>query len=202
MIRFLALALVAALTVAPASAEIIGSFVLASSNVDDGVAPVADVYGFQLSNGGDLDVNAIGLTLNAADLGLSTFFVDSTSFANPSDLTFEGALPTFRGAPITDSFVVLPGDLGPLEVNSIFENGRIDTNYTTAGGILVPAMSEVIVAHLSVPAGEVPMMPSEPGATGSVVFTDTTTAPILGIPEPSTALLAGLALVGFVARRK
>ncbi len=175
--------------------------ILAAGSVDDGVAPLADVYGLGLSNGSDSDINAIGIDLKAGDFGVSQFIIDTGGFYNPSDLTAAGnSLPEFRGVPITDSFVVVPEGLLPLAVNPVFESDRIIANYTTAGGVLVPAFADAIIAHLSVPSGEVPNIPSFNCGVVRAVYSDPRSIGTNICPEPSTGLLACLALV-FAWRR-
>lgn len=207
MIRLLAIALAATIAASNASADVIASLVLAASGVDDGVAPVADVWGLSLENTTDLDVTSIGLDITPDELGAAEFFVDgfTGTFLNPSALEAEnGTLPAFRGAPITHTFAVLPEGLSALETGSDFSGTGIVANYTTAGGILIPADSSAIVAHISVPTGTTPadLAELDAGALGSVVFADNSTAPIITVPEPTTAILAALGLAGFVARRK
>lgn len=202
MTRFFALALIALLAAAPASASVIGSIAPAALSVDDGLEPVADVWAFSLTNETDSDINAITLTLNAADFGAEAWLQTDGGFYNPSELTFgPGALPEFRGFPITDTFVVLPEGLDPLAAVQEFGDDRINTSYTVSGGILVGAGETVTVAHLSVAAGTDLMMPRDEGVTGSVVDLLSVQSPIVGIPEPTSAILVGLALVGFAARR-
>lgn len=205
MTRFLAFALIAVLAVAPASASVIASLNLAATNVDDGIAPLADVYQLALTNMGDVAVTSLGLDFTPADIGVTEFFVDGFTASDlfPAQLTAaDGTLPEFRGAPITHTFVVKPEGVNPLFVTDgqVNDGTAFIFNYTSGDGLVGPDET-VGVAHLSVPAGEVPSVPSALGALGSFVR-DGELLPIAGIPEPATALLAGLAAVGFVARRR
>lgn len=196
MTRLLGLACLFCLAVAPNAGafSVWPSLVLGAAGVDDGFSPVADVYAIKAENSLDQGIIAIGLDFTPEDFGVSTFLVVEGGFLYPSDLAFQGVLPEFRGFPIVDSFVVLPEGLDPLAATAVFEPTRIFANYTTAGGTLVMPGSSATIAHVSVPAGEIPSLPNR---LGSVVFADTVTTACLGcIPEPSSALLAGLALAG------
>lgn len=193
------------------TAEVLPTFNRLAVAVDDGVAPLADVYELRLHNTTDVAINAITLDLPAADLGVSQWLVDSGGFLNPSDLdTFGGALPSFRGFAITDSFFVLPEGFGPLDVGSVFTSERLTSNYTTAGGTLVRAGEQAIVAHLSVPSGERLSLPADASVLGSVVFADLSSSPLGGrrvfpqdpiFPEPAGALLAFIATLAVGRQR-
>lgn len=174
---------------------------LIAAGVDDGVGPVADVWALIATNHEDQGVNAIGVDYLASEFRVSQFIVETGGFLNPSDLDESTGLLQFRGAPITDSFVVIPNGFSPLAVATSFGPTQIKTSYTTAGGTLIEANSSATIAHLSVPTGETPFLPL---VFGLVVYDDNvTTGPIGRIfPEPTSAVLVGLAFAGFAGRRR
>ena len=154
-------------------------------------APVAaDFYAVTVDNPNAADATSITLSLphTAAAIGLQTR---------------DGAAVPPTGGPFTfaDSFFVSPTGtatdlLGVAQTDSAV---LLEGSYTIAGGgVFVLAGGSADLAVLAVPAGTPvdPLALSGEAAVGGVL------EPINFIPEPSTALLAGLALVGFVARRK
>lgn len=166
------LVLVACVARAPASSLTAWLTPLAFG-VEDGVSPAADVYALVGRNGTAAGVEAIRLDLDPAEFGVSRFLIDSAGFLNRSELDAEnGALPSFRGVTIVDSFVVLPDGLAPLAATAAFEPTGIQADYTTSGGTLIGAQSQTTLAHLSVPAGETPTLP---WAFGSAVLSDAVT---------------------------
>lgn len=201
-LRLLALAALCLSVTGAAAENVLGRFELLAAGFANGIQPVADIYGLVVENTFDQDVTAIQLDLTPADLGVSTFVVDSGGFLNPNDLTFgPGLLPVVRGPTIVDSFVVLPGTLAPLSARAVFEPTEIAVAYTTRGAqTLVASGSRETILHLSVPAGESPL---SLGRIGRVAYSDLVTdGDIVSVPEPATALLACLALVGSAIRRK
>lgn len=217
MFAWLGLVLVAGL-MAPEEAKVLASLDQLATSVDDRFAPTADVYALRLHNRQAIDITAIALSLKAEEFGLSQFIVDPNGpgFYESTDLTGAGGtLPTFRGVVLTDSFVLLPVGLNALQVGSTFSESLLETNYTTAGGILVPGGSTSVVAHLSVPTGEVPALPTA-GEPIRAVFADQTSvavnlpdATLYAEPEPSalclvTILSSTLAINGrsLVGKRK
>lgn len=136
---------------------------------------------------------------------------DATSleFAFPGDwvnnqsggLTFQdsNALPVLGPYTVADTFFVLPTGTSDLAVDIVDDNTMLQASYTVEGEVaLVPAGGSVVVAVLSVPTGGEVDAASFVGAAAIGGELEE----VLFIPEPSTALLAGLALVGFLARRK
>ena len=195
----IALAFVASAAVA---APLAGSVALTQSN-----APLFDFNTFSFVNGDvytvsvtnpaeNNDVSAIGLDLpNAA----GTYLNNGNTAVNPGPLAVAGPNS------VADTVFI-----SPVPTADLLGAGLVDTasqftvNYAIAGGgVFVPSGATVAVASLVVPAGSA--APDFSAFAGNVEFTLGTGQagePIQFIPEPSTALLAGLALVGFVARRK
>lgn len=151
------------------------------------------------------DVWEIVATNNNAGAATSVEIDLAGDFLGFGDTTFKAGSenPVIFGFEAPDSFFVLPAGTDPadvLAVNTTDSSTQLATSYTVAGGAdLIPGGgAETTIATISLPAGtafELPMVYGRAAIGG--VFTD-----IVGIPEPTSVLLAGLAMVGFVARRR
>jgi hypothetical protein len=122
---------------------------------------------------------------------------DALTFKNDGST----GLPMLGSRLIAETFFNLPSGLAPLAIDTIDNNTTLSSNYTVAGDVaLSPAHGSAVVATLSLLAGvELDSSTWSGQATVGEMF-----EPIVfvQIPEPSMVLLASLALVGFVARRK
>lgn len=178
----------------PASVDLVQSGV-ATFNSDLTPGPAVDVYHVTVSNPNASDATAFNMSLTSAGL-----FVNN----NPGGLTFSQTgtdLPAIATFTFGESFFVLPaGQI--LSVGDVDTASELATDVTLAGTTaLIPGSGSAVVAVLSVPAGT---QLDQSGFSGNAAVDGAFSAITFGevIPEPSTALLAGLALVGFVARRK
>ena len=209
MKNILAIAFALSATVAlaqPSLPLVSGSVALTQSNVSlfdfNTFAFVnADVYTVTVENPNTSAIIAIGLDLpNAA----GTYLNNGNTATNPGPLVVAGMNS------VADTVFISPVPTADLLGTGIVDTAsQFTVNYAIAGGgVFVPANGgTAAVASLVVPTGatldftafsgtawfelDENSMPTFPG---QAIFDL--------IPEPSTALLAGLALVGFVARRK
>ena len=191
MKRFVALA--AVLTIAGAAqAELMGRAELISSNVatfDPSIfapGPNVDVYHVIVDNGFAADVTSVELLLPGQWLNL-----------NASDLTFKNGtgLPTLGPNLVAESFFVVPEGRTPaqiLPVNVEDSDTTLGAAYTLqGGGVFVPASGSAVLAVLSVPTGAAV---DQLAFSGAGVVSGAREV-INFIPEPTAAVLAGLALV-------
>ncbi len=193
-----------------AATGVFGSIRLAQTNVANidptTLAPAepVDVYHVSLCNCNPLPVRAL-------QIGFEGDFVNNDT---DSGVTFKETADLIDIGPyaVADSFFVVNDDVSlVLAVSSytIDDGNALRSAYTLAGApTLIPAMAERVVAVLSVPAGSPALDASivrQPAADvggqfSNFVFLPDNSTPC--IPEPTTAALAGLALVGFAARRR
>ena len=152
-----------------------------------------DVYNVEVSNPNDAPATSLELTLPLTD-AINT--VDNNNFSNSADL------PVVFGFTAPDTFFVIPSDQLVADVLAVEvedSDSILSAGFTVAGGAeLVPAQGSAIVATIAVPTGvavDLPVVIGEAAVGGMLE--------IVGVPEPTTALLAGLSLVGFgFARRR
>ena len=158
---------------------------------------VFDVWGVYANNPNAGAATSLELTFagDFFDLGGTTFLNNQSDPGNPQ--VFGNEAP--------DALFVLPDAVDPadvLAVETTDSTSLLTSSYTVAGGAdLIPGSSEnVPVAVISVVSGtafDIQDIFQEGRAAIGGEF-----ATVVAVPEPTTALLAGLALVGFVARRK
>jgi hypothetical protein len=101
---------------------------------------------------------------------------------------------------VADTFFILPSGADfPLAVDIVDTNAQLSASWTVAGDVaLAPAAGSAIVANISVPTG----VPIDMSNWSGRAVVDGRFEEIRFIPEPTSALIAGLALVSFVMRRK
>lgn len=185
------------------------SLLASNVNVVDPVtfhpAPPVDVWGLSVTNGETQPVTSVSVRLNGP-------FVNNNS---ASGVTFKvgTGLPRIGPFPQADTFFVLPtGGLQNLVVTpgTIDSDGVLAAEFSTSDGSpLIPAGSSQILVAYSVPAGS-PFVPLDEIVdcgcfkSGDEVLPGTIYLEIslLACPEPTTCVLAGLALVGAAARRR
>jgi hypothetical protein len=195
-----------------AATGIYGSIKLAEANVANldpttllPAAPV-DVYHVSLCNCNPLPVRSL-------QLGFESNFVNNNG---DFGITFKETadLPALGPFVVADSFFVVNEDpsLVLAVANYTVDDGdMLQAAYTLAGPAnLIPSMAERVVAVLSVPAGSSALDSSivrgaltdiDGQFLDSVVFRLDNNTPC-SIPEPTTCVLAGLALVGAAGRRR
>lgn len=200
MKRFIALAVALAVPSFAAAEAITTKLVQLKANATTNALVYAgefDVYSIVASNPNAAAATSLELSLGGTDmLGLAdrTFKVGAN---NPLVFGFE--------AP--DSFFVLPAGVDPadvLAVNTVDTATSLATSYTVAGGAeLIPAGGvDVPIVTISVPAGTAWELPEVLGRAAVSGAFESVVGATVDIPEPTTVMLAGLALVGFAARRK
>jgi hypothetical protein len=200
MTRFFALVAVLAVSAAATAAPLRGSLVKSESNVatfDPNIfapGPAIDIYHVVIENPNASATTSVGLTLDGSFINLGA---PAVSFRNSA------ALPTLGPNKVAESFFVIPADKTTaqvLAVNTEDTAGVLSTSFTIQGGAnLIPAGGSSILAVLSVAAGS--PEPSQLNWTGNGAVNGVLEA-IQFIPEPTTCVLAGLALVGAAARRR
>jgi hypothetical protein len=170
------------------------------ANVDPvtfGPAPPVDEYRVALLNSGDVAVSALQLRFEGNFVNNNT--ASGVSFS--ARTTFQSITAPFS---LADSFFVAPlGEFGtflPAPGQTIDNGSVLAATYTLSGPPrLIPAFSTRTVAVLAVPAGSPP-----PGyhtlTYGAAIIGDELV--VFKAPEPTTCVLAGLALVGAAARRR
>ncbi|MEP6605982.1 MAG: PEP-CTERM sorting domain-containing protein [Nitrosospira sp.] len=175
----------------------LGSFsVLASSTNDNGldlskafdsVNPITLTFtvAHSVGNGGSYDV------VESIKNNTSTAFSDfHLSITEPTDATGNGVVFTSFNSSTLDGFKLdSPSANQPSPFNS---SGSRDLNFT---GMLAVGDSANAGFHLSA---------FDPGVGNTYTFTITQTPTVSPIPEPETyaMLLAGLGVMGFIARRR
>lgn len=204
--RTLIAAAIVALVAPTANAALMGSFVEGAKNV-----AVVDPGTFQPSSPVDLYEVRVenGLTSPVAAL---EFRIEGTFVNNPaaSGVAFkEGtSLPAFGPFSLADTFFVLPAGSAasnlPAPGQTVDTSGVLAAAWTLAGAPrLIPAGETYTVAVLAVPAGAAAPDASNIALSRAAVdgaFAEITFGEV--IPEPTTCILAGLALVGVAARRR
>jgi hypothetical protein len=200
MTRFFALVAVLAVSTAANAATLTGSVVKAQTNVVTfdpntfGPGPNVDVYHVVVENPNAILADSIGLSLTG----------EFQNFAS-APLTFKAntSLPTLGPNTVAETFFVVPNPATILGVNTVDSSTALASNFTSqGGGNFIAAGGSSILAVLSVPTGS----PALTGAgwTGNAavggVLETISFAPV--IPEPTTCVLAGLALAGAAARRR
>jgi hypothetical protein len=204
MVRLIALLSILSCGGAACAAPITATLVVAAANVatfDPNLfapGPAVDVYNLVAANPNPYPVSSIGLSLNG----------DFINLGLPSMAFKAGAeLPTLGPNKVAETFFVVPDPSKVLAVGTIDSNGSLASNYTTQGGAtLIPAQGSSVVAVLSLAAGS--PFPSMAGWTGNAAINGVlepgwiflTSLP--PFPEPTSGVLAGLALVGAAARRR
>ncbi|MDQ3185571.1 MAG: PEP-CTERM sorting domain-containing protein [Pseudomonadota bacterium] len=187
----------AVITDITASGPGLGSFsVLASSTNDkgldlskvfDSVNPITLTFtvAHSVGNGGSYDV--IESIINNTGTAFSDFHL---SITEPTNASGNGVVFTSFNSSTLDGFV-----LDSPSMNQVFpfnSSGPRDLNFT---GSL--AVGDTANASFN-------LSPFDPGVGNSYTFTITQTPTVSAIPEPETyaLLLAGLSMMGFIARRK
>lgn len=130
--------------------------------------------------------------------------LDVPNALNLADITFKAGSdnPIVFGFEAPDTFFVVPGSVDVadvLAVDTTDDGAVLRSSFTVAGGAeLIPGMGSATIATINVPAGSPVELPLELGraAIGGQFET------VVSIPEPTTVMLAGLALAGFAARRR
>lgn len=154
-----------------------------------------DVYTLYAHNPTDFPATSLELTL------------EGSSFLNLADRTFvAGAeLPTVFGFETPDTFFVLPDGVDPADVRAVNvedTSTRLSAAYTVAGGAeLIPAMGSAPIATITVPSGTDvsnfrAVSPIGRAAVAGVLYA------VWSTPEPTSAVLAGLALAAATQRRR
>ena len=180
-----------------ASGPGMGSFsVMASSTNDkgldftkvfDSVNPITLTFtvAHSVGNGGSYDV--VESLTNSTGTAFSDFHL---SITEPTDASGNGVVFTSFNSSTLDGFTLdSPSMSQPSPFNS---TGPRDLNFT---GSLGTGDTAQLGFHLS---------PFDPGVGNTYTFTITQTPTVSPIPEPETyaMLLAGLGLVGYMARRR
>lgn len=196
MTRFFAIAALAVSATFANAMEINTTLELVSENqetnalVYDGMF---DVYNI-------VAVSELGDAATSLELRLEGNFITAGGRAIKSG----AALPVVFGQIAPDSFFVIPEGVNESNIlaapgTTEDTEGVIASSFTVSGDVqLIPGDgTPTVIATISVPAGagfELPEVLGRAAVAGGFV-------PVFGVPEPSTAILAGLALVGFAARR-
>lgn len=190
MTRFFALVAVLAVSSVASAVALDGRYELRTADiptfdpVEFAPGPNVDVYDVIVSNSNDGDATSLELALigDFQNFGTRTF--------NP-----DGELQMLGPNTVADSFFVVANELA---VEPVDQDGVLSASYTiSGGGVLVPAGGEALVAVVTVPTG----VSIEAALSGGRAAIGGAFEAVQFIPEPSTAILAGLALVGFAARR-
>lgn len=158
-----------------------------------GPGPTVDVYHFVVGNyANDFPATSLSIDLRGSFINMNT---------SPISFKSNNSLPTLGGPnTVADTYFVVPDASKVLAVRTIDSSTQLASSYTTQGGAtLIPARGEAVVAVLSVLAGSAP--PRFPYLPGYAVVNGALER-IAALPEPTTCVLAGLALVGAVARRR
>ena len=159
-----------------------------------------DVYQITAENPNAADATSLELSLNASDFGGA--FIQA---ASASETVKGGAeLGDVLGFENPDSFFVVPAgpDILLAPGTGVDTANQLAGSFTVAGDTaLIPAGGSAVIATIAVP-GDTPTLAAVPNLVlgrGAVAgeFVN-----VVMIPEPAAALLAGLAVVGFVARRR
>jgi hypothetical protein len=155
------------------------------------------VYRFQVTTDGDiLSVNNIQITLEGGATLFNNTFGDPGN-ANPPTPGLEAAFPSI----LADSWITTPasttGRLGP----DLPGDGTTTFGDTVDSG----AQTNFVFAQLTVPAGTVGRFTGRVSIAadgGASVFDQPFDLAIGVIPEPGSALLASMSLLGFAALRR
>ncbi len=198
-----ALLIVAATASFASASTVLGTIVQVETNIATfdpntfGPGPNVDVFQLVVSN-----PHAGGAT--SVELAITGSFVNLNAGAA---LTFKAGtdLPTLGPNTVGESFFVVPdgftaGDI--LGVNTSDDGSTLASSYTLPGTTpFVPGDGQAVLAVLSVETGSTTALALAQGTVG-VVAIDGELHTLSFIPEPSTAILAMLGLVGVAARRR
>lgn len=198
MTRFFALAAILAVATVATAAPLTTKLIKAQTNVATfdpntfGPGPNIDVYHLEVTNPNSILADSIGLSLTGE---FQNFAAAPLTFKNNT------SLPTLGPNTVAETFFVVPNPATILGVNTVDSSTALASNFTAqGGGNFVAAGGSSILAVLSVPAGS--LEPSMQGWTGNAAVGGVLEDIQFGIPEPTTCVLAGLALVGAATRRR
>jgi hypothetical protein len=174
--------------------------VLAASNVATfdpnifGPGPAVDVYHLIVENPNAFPATSLALNLTGPFVNLGA---PAVSFRNSAEL------PALGPNKVAESFFVIPTDktiAQVLAVNTQDSNGVLSTSFTIQGGAnLIPAGGSSVVAVLSIPVGS--SLPSRFSWSGEAVVNGVLQRIEFRGPEPTSCVLAGLALMGAAVTR-
>lgn len=157
--------------------------------------PNVDVYHLVVENPNPHPVTSLSLSLTS-DGAFINQGVPNLSFRNSV------RSPLLGPNVVAESYFVIPSNLSTalvLAVNTVDTADLLATNYAIQGGAeLIPAGGSSVVAVLSIVTGSA--VPDMSGWMGQAVINGVLER-IAFIPEPTTGVLAGLALVGAARRR-
>jgi hypothetical protein len=203
MLRTITSALVLLVATSTANATLFGSFKLVAANQSPNVLiydpnSFYDTWIFQVRTTDGLNYDSLSLDFHAA---AGTFFT-----LGPTTFKSGASNPTVFGFEVPECFFVLPPGAAPLAGTQIDTASELQSDFTTAGGLpLIPASGErVPVAFFSVKSGTgfgvrssypFPALAVHAGGAPQDIFAEDS-------PEPSSIVLAGLAILGCAGFRR
>lgn len=202
MKRFFALALALCAASAAQAASILVGLEQLQTNFTSTLTPApTDIWLVRVLENANTD------PVFSFDLAIPGTFVQSVGA--PTVANTSGPILVAGVLPAADTYfsvpnAITPGNIAIAPGTATDSAALLEAAYTITGAtpILQPGQIDVILATLAVPAGTDLTLPELLGTAAVRTATGPVAVDVISIPEPSTVLLAGLASVGFLARRK